>query len=293
MTLLRKISTPILFLLLLVSGCATDQAGKTPPEVRFAFFGNTHPDSPFKSDRINMNPVITAINEDNPLFLIHLGDIIHGGKEWMGIKQHDVTRQFRSFFMLMPRIRPILYTVKGDLDLFNDSAEDYLRFTRRALYYSFNYGNLHILVLDTTDKKPGEMGSRQKDWMKRDLERYKNYPAILVITHHPLFPPEDYTAPEKTRLKNAQELHNLFRKYPVKAVFSGHMEIYHSEYRNGILYAITGCNYSETREKVKNYNNDVAYYIVDYTQGLFKIYPKSVSERIIQKKRNPYQYRHM
>ncbi|HQP48765.1 MAG TPA: hypothetical protein PKX12_08540, partial [Spirochaetota bacterium] len=71
--------------------CAT-MPTRDPGPFRFIITGNTYAESPFKGRNMRVSPVIRSINRDNPVFVVHIGDMIFGGHDWMGIKKIDITR---------------------------------------------------------------------------------------------------------------------------------------------------------------------------------------------------------
>ncbi len=264
----------ISILSLFISYCNNIAVRQKPENIRIAIIGNTHPVSPYSVIGHRINLALKRINGYNPLFVTHLGDMVCGGNKWIGIKEKDINRQFKDFFSLTSRLKPILYTVKGEMDLLNNSPESYLKYTKRKEYYSFNYGNIHFLILDTTDSSPGRIGSDQMKWLQKDLNLHKGSEAIFVFTHHPLFIPKRIKHLGKEfHHKEHNKLHRLFLKFPVKAVFSGHLSIFHKEKKDKILYVITGCNdYNKMRNSKRSYQ----YYIVDYSGGNINILPKSL-----------------
>ena len=173
--------------LLLFAARALSCAGaveREPVGLRFAVIGNTFAQSPFIGQNVSLPGLFERINGDNPAFVVHLGDIIHGGKEWMGIKPLDLNRQFRDFREAAYSLKPVLFTARGEKDLLGTSSEIYTTHMRRKAYYSFNYGNVHFIVLNTSDPEPCVVGDAQIQWLKGDLKRYRKHPAIFVFTHH-------------------------------------------------------------------------------------------------------------
>ncbi|MCU0821874.1 MAG: metallophosphoesterase [Spirochaetes bacterium] len=211
---------------------------------------------------LKLEPVILKINDDNPLFAVHIGDIVCGGNRWSGIKKNDIEKQYDNFYSAANNLRPMLYTVIGEMDFFNQSPEIYNNYTKRKEYYSFNYGDIHFIVLNTTDTSPGEIGKLQTDWLKKDLELYKNSGAVFIFAHHPPFYPKNEIADKSDVLKDNIALHNLFLKYPVKAVFSGHLPLYYKEQVDNITYIISGCG---DYQKKYGYPKANQYYLIDYS----------------------------
>jgi len=126
-------------------------------------------------------------------------------------------------------------------------SEDAFRSRFGQLYGAFDYAGAHFISLDTDwPGAPDEITGEQLDWLKRDLERNKKARAIFIVTHTEFFssplidPPEGTTHPA---IYNRWKLHELFRRYPVKAVFSGHEHLYWREpaaQRDGIEYFVAG-----------------------------------------------------
>lgn len=240
--------------------------------LRFALIGNTNPESPFQQLSDRVRKTFKEINEDNPVFIVHLGNIVYGGKEWMGIKRKDISLQYNQFFRYASTLNPILYTVKGEMDLYNDSSELYQVYSGREDYYSFNYGNLHFIILDTNDSA-GEMSKEQLLWLENDLAEYRDA-HIFVFSHHPIvIPRRNQSHADKSILQESDRLHRIFNQYPVKAVFSGHWSSYNLVKRDTIIYYITGCGGFNKPDRFKKYNN---YYIVDYFRGSITITTKRI-----------------
>ncbi len=112
------------------------------------------------------------------------------------------------------------------------------------LYGSFDYAGAHFIALSTdVIGHEDEIEGDQLAWLKRDLEANKTARAIFLFSHT-----EFYSAPKidpeaghsHPAIKNRDALHELFRGYPVKAVFSGHEHLYTHERHDGIDYFILG-----------------------------------------------------
>lgn len=252
----------------------------SPIEFRFALTGNTFTESPFRGKNEAIDALIKSINEDNPLFLVHLGDMVHGGKSWMGISAIDLERQFCDIKTQYAPLRPLLFTLRGEKDMLDASYEHYTRHTGRSPYYSFNYGPVHCIVLDACEDGKSAIAALQMAWLERDLRRHSSSQAIFVFTHYPFFENDTLgsdSAGAKISIKQAEELHALFKKFPVKAVFSGHCNSLHRTVKDGIHYITAGCDFSAIRvtphQKVKN---TAQYYVVDYRNGEITLFPRSL-----------------
>jgi acid phosphatase type 7 len=268
------ISLPLFVFSVFITTCAPKNITVDMGPLRFAVIGNTYPESPFQVTGERLRDIVKEINKDNPVFIIHIGDMIFGGRDSVGIKRDDIDRQFSRFFRCASALGPAMYTVIGDKDLFNGSSEMHARYSKCRPYYSFNYGRLHFIILNSTDKTPGEIGSEQFGWLAGDLTAYKDSPAIIVFIHHPVIVPKKAgLSSEQHICKDPDRLHKILEKYPVKAVISGELSAFYQERKGGIDYFILGCGGYNESDRYKNYIN---YYIIDYISGDIKITPQKI-----------------
>jgi len=262
------------FFIITLSSCTKKNIIQKIERIQFALVGNTNPESPFKNISKKVIQTFNTINQNNPLFVIHLGNMVYGGAEWMGIREKDISQQYEEFIFITSRLKSILYTVKGEKDLLNNSTDLYINYTKRKKYYSFNYGMMHFVIIDTIDLMGEEGDNDQLKWLKNDLNYYKDSTAIIIFTHNPLFvPSKSKSSIKNSRSKNYSELHKLFLKFPVKAVFSGHLPFYYKKKKDGIIYVIAGCGGYNHKRKGKRYNQ---FYIVNYFNEKITIFKKKL-----------------
>lgn len=238
---------------------------ETPAGFRMALFGSTCPESPFKGNNPLLGNLTAEINRENPHFAVHMGDIVFGGHDWMGIRESDLVRQLRDYREQTSCLRPPVFHVKGEMDMLAGKDSLYRTFTGRPPYYSFNYGNVHCVILDTSGGGPGKIGERQMRWLKDDLMRHGRRAAILVFAHHPLFAPDDGELSEGDRCADAQSLHALFRQFPVTAVFSGHLKKHSQSSRDGILYVIAGSEFTSSAPRWGKVERKFTWHMVDFS----------------------------
>ena len=100
-------------------------------------------------------------------------------------------------------------------------------------YYSFNYGDIHFISMDSDDTpldKNGEMAS----WLPRDLEN-DNHKWKIVFFHHPPYTKgthdSDIDRDSGGRMKAMREnFLPILEKYGVDLVLSGHSHTYERSY---------------------------------------------------------------
>jgi len=103
--------------------------------------------------------------------------------------------------------------------------------------YRIACGGLHLLMLapDRLHHGPGLEGlsafdPEALDWLRRDLEKYREYPTLVAI-HEPIYPPS---------FVDAATIRNILRDHPqVLGIFQGHLHI-DMEIRDGRQVYLVG-----------------------------------------------------
>jgi hypothetical protein len=231
-----------------------------PQPIRFAVLNNTSPQSPYASFPESVPAAFAQIQKLNPVFIMHTGNIIHGGFSWMGIKIDDIEEQYRQFFRHAKNFSPLLYTTVGPLDTLNGDTSIYSRYTDYQQYYSFNYGNTHFIVLNSNEKKPAGISNRQYRWLTKDLEESSQCCAIMVFIYHsPMNKPRGRNARPAPAFQDAARLHALFTLYGVTSVFSSDGKTRSTFSHEKVTYNQLPCVFPEKNR----YRNTSQYYIID------------------------------
>ncbi len=270
--MMRKTAVYIILTLLFFSACTTG-AGKKPTasSLTFALVGNTWPESPFSYSFSLFEQVMEPLNRENPLILFHTGNMVHGGKDWMGIKKGDLERQYRALRRSLSSLHLIFYPLPGEKDLYNGNSDAFREFSGKPLNYAVHYGNVSFIVVDRRAASPKET-ARNIGELKKQLEKCRSSSAIFVITHAPWFSPPSRWS-RKKEVKLPPRLHGLLKKYPVRACFAGTPQQFFQYQKDGILYVVAGCGGYRKDERYKKYNQ---FYIVDFDGRLCSIAEKQV-----------------
>ena len=115
-------------------------------------------------------------------------------------------------------------------------------------YYSFDFYNIHFLAISS--EHPFENGSKQYEFIKKDLEESIKDPSILwriVFLHKPMYNSADFDRKYSEQLKNT--FHQLFEKYKIDLVLSGHTQYYQRS------LPLSYNNYNTTNPFVIDQNN--------------------------------------
>jgi len=180
--------------------------------------------------------LLKRILERNPQFLIHLGDMINipHEKEWQG------------FFEISGKMGIPFFPVAGNHDVGTTSLGEEIYRKQFSLpggktYYAFRTGEFLFVILDS-EKGRGRIIHEQLSWLEDILlsskEKFK-----FVFIHRPFFPPADSLKKGRSMDRyplERDDLHQLFLKTKVKAVFAGDDHRYDRREKDGILYLISG-----------------------------------------------------
>jgi len=198
--------------------------GTTP--FRFAAYGDnrTYPTT--------HAAVVRAIVASNPRLVLHTGDMTRDGtvaSYW----------QTEFFSPAQPLIKTTpVYPTLGNHESHTTNYYNYFSTpagggTRGEQWYSFNYGNVHFISIDTCGTY--SVGSTQYNWLVTDLKS-----AIaewkVVLTHYPAY--SSGTHGGTTAVQSV--LVPLFEQYHVDTVFTGHDHIYERSLKKGVYYFVTG-----------------------------------------------------
>jgi hypothetical protein len=240
---------------------------KNQKEINFVIFGNTYPKSPFIGFP-DLKKRIDSINSENPQFVIHIGNIIQGGTKWMGIKKQDIKRQYSYFKNYTDNLNVSLYTTPGKKDYYNKSLNIYKKNCSPLPYYSFNYGNLHAVILKSNDSSL-IIDNIQFDWLLKDLIQYKNS-NIFIFMYNSMI---KKTWGKKIKIIKGERLHKLFKKYKIKGVISGERMEYINSIIDNIHYISAYCfNYPEHKKFYKSrYKDYFTYYKFSFSKNKIKI----------------------
>lgn len=146
-----------------------------------------------------------------PDLKLNAGDIIHNGNDFHSWKYFFETEKIHSPYI------PGSISI-GNHELKNDSGKNYDYFFSLPRYFSFSWGNVQIINLNTYDGILNTAGGRQYKFLKTELEKYSGKKWIIVTLHNPILSTGDYNM---NRLLIAQ-FYELFRKQRVDLVIAGH-----------------------------------------------------------------------
>lgn len=171
--------------------------------------------------------IVRSINLLMPDFVVILGDFVKGDTH------EDLLEEAWDEFERVARtLKMPYYLVVGNHDVQCRGGEKVFRERFGPLYYSFDYGNSHFVVLNSEDEG-ADISEGQMDWLREDLRASSDAEHIFVFVHRPLWESEGKGWNGK--------VHPLLAEHKVKLVFAGHSHKYKPPVvRDGVKYIVTG-----------------------------------------------------
>jgi len=186
------------------------------PSATVAFYGDNQSDT--DEEDINHQRVVTYILNSNANPVFNVGDIMEDGTQESLNRFNTVTatlRASRTFYAALGNNDRVVGDSTTPSQLFLDN----FTFPNNERWYSINYGNLHMVVLDSAFASGSQT---QLNWLANDLQSANSQNRITgVMFHHPTF---------------ASTISSYLVNYGVDFVVSGHIHSYGHSVSNGINY---------------------------------------------------------
>ena len=192
--------------------------------------------------------IFSEIGMIRPDFVLWSGDVVYG----YGDTPAELSREYDRFAAAAALAHAPLFDAPGNHEIHHRDGEpcddraaegEFSRWFG-ALYGSFDSGGAHFIQLDTAQVcSEDRLDPAQRAWLEADLDAHRSARAIFVFTHTEFFSSttiDPEAAKEHPEIQDRDGLVALFRKYPVRAVFSGHEHVYGREAHDGIDYFIAG-----------------------------------------------------
>lgn len=134
-----------------------------------------------------------------PAFVIISGDLV---RDALRVPEEEARRYYDLFAREIATFTVPVYTVPGNHEIFGIErhrslvspshplyGKRFYRSMRGPNYYSFEYGGVHFLGLDTVDYDDlwyyGHVDSVQLDWMRKDVENLRAGMPVVTFNHIP------------------------------------------------------------------------------------------------------------
>ena len=152
-----------------------------------------------------------------PDLLLGAGDLVDNGSDYSAW-----TRELLQPLRPLARDVPF-FTAIGNHERDNHWFYDYMAQPGQENYYSFDYGNAHVLVVDSN--KPFGPGSDQYAFIQEDLlsDAAQNAPWLIAVQHHPAY---SEWWDEDVQAELRQWVAPMYEAAGVDLSFSGHIHNY-------------------------------------------------------------------
>lgn len=201
-----------------LGGDSTFRAAAGPTQTGFLFvvYGDTA-----GTDVEAHASVVNQIVGLGPDFVLHNGDFVQNG---------DVAAQWTTFFTVEQALlrRSPLYGTLGNDDMSNSHYFDAFHLPGNERWYSFDYGDAHIVSLEVDDAADFGSDNPQYAWLENDLAGTDRQWKIVFFHIPPV------------TLDALNTLVPLLAKHGVDLVFNGHVHLYERNVFGDVMYVISG-----------------------------------------------------
>ncbi len=169
--------------------------------------------------------IAKAKRTEKPDFMLHLGDLI-------------VYRNIEHLYWMMDELDDKLggipmYLVPGNHDVKKKKGTDKSIYQRvlGPTYYWFGYGSTLFIALDSSTE---EIDEDQWAFFEQVMKKVRpQFTKVILYTHVPPIVPPEY---HRHILKEEaiSKMSQMLKKYPVDAIFSGHVHFYSEQNFQGI-----------------------------------------------------------
>jgi hypothetical protein len=195
---------------------------------RFAWMGDTNQGTTVH------DAIAQLILDAAPRFSLYGGDLCHNGDSYSNYKE-----EFFRPNQLKLAARVPFFSTTGNHEKWKTNTKAFMLPPASIYgylgYYSFDYGDLHVVVMNHMDPEGCKIGSPQYNFIAGDLKATTK-PWKIVINHTPAYAAgghgEDADMIALTK--------NVFEPNGVDLVLSGHDHFYQRNYVNGIYHLIIG-----------------------------------------------------
>ncbi len=223
-----------------------EPTGKLPKQIEFPLFKSEDSDTfeviVFSDPQPRNSKEISYIRDDVVSELI--GSTAKCGIV-LGDVMYDDISLYSEYNNVISQIGIPFYNVAGNHDMNYDSPDDqYSLETFKKYfgpnYYSFDYGEVHFIVLDDiewngqdsteTNTYLGKIGTRQLHWLKNDLNVVPENKLIVLTMHIPIY---TFISENKTvNILDRELLFNILKDRKHLLALAGHMHLTEHQYLN-------------------------------------------------------------
>lgn len=177
---------------------------------------------------VSFGKVLNAVSEiPDVRFMVHTGDVV----EWSKYQSYW-ENMLDGNFAYLSKLPVMAISGNHETTYRNGTNETYNRFnykipkqnTNLGFYYSYSYGDVKFIMLNTNNLTSDKLTSDQSSWLKSELKN-KTEKWTIVAMHNPMYSVGKWGSdPDKNTisLALASQLKGLFAECKVDVVLQGH-----------------------------------------------------------------------
>ena len=160
-------------------------------EFTFLHFSDTQNEEGRSPAQYYHKAVARAVKEADVDFILHTGDMVQSGKEDALWREMLYSPVLRSTPVMPISGNHEYWKSYGSQDGLNETCRHYnitlpAQDVKNGMYYSFDRGDCHFIMLNSGDIPDGILWQEQLEWLKKDLSESQAKWTIVGI-HEPLY----------------------------------------------------------------------------------------------------------
>ncbi|MDQ2732762.1 MAG: metallophosphoesterase [Armatimonadota bacterium] len=215
-------------------------ADKHPAPFTFVVFGDNRPDGEEKPVTEVFKRILSEVRSVHPAFVVTTGDLIFGS----ATDQDLVNREYDEVLPLVKSLDVPVYFAAGNHEIRGAPANEaiYRKRVSDKLYYSFDCGSAHLVVLDSDIVgQEHRITGAQFDWLQKDLQRAKGKQHRFVFLHQQPYPVSYHTGSSlDTHPDDRDRFQKLLEDNKVELLITGHEHLYDDSIHGGVREIIAG-----------------------------------------------------
>jgi len=201
---------------------------------------------------------VEEINLLHPDFVLISGDVVFGQ-----LYPFEYSREYKKCYEILQRFDVPTFLCPGNHDGYRRFREDGLVLWQRYFgshYYSFEYGDYHVLAVNSYDwpvlnrlsflfvvfNWGGYISDTQLEWIEHDLATSEAEQQIMFLHHNPLWETMGDSLLHRP-YANREQLCSLIDEYQIDIVCAGHVHFDNVTVHNNTTYLTTTTPESEIR----------------------------------------------